>query len=232
MRVRYAAIRQRGKIRHGGRRAPSPLDRPPRDAVAAAPRDRRLRRRRCIATTCRRSANRRDACRVTALVDPRAGRGGALRPTRSQSWSPGARAYDDLEAMLQRDGDLDAVIDLAPAPAHGAVNQADPRGRASTSTRRSRSPARVADADRLIETARSSACSVPVRAGRARRRAGSRWLRELVASGRYGPADARRRPPRRPGPGGLARVHRRPAARSIARASVRSSTTASTGCTR
>jgi predicted dehydrogenase len=122
--------------------------------------------------------------RVAALTDPRED---VAQSTAEgiASWSPDARAYGDLEAMLA-DGDLDAVIDLAPAPRHGAVNQVildagvdlySEKPLAST----------LADADRLIETAaamgRRFLCAPGVAATRR-----SIWLRDFVGSGEYGPA--------------------------------------------
>ena len=66
--------------------------------------------------------SRSDDVEVVAVADPnpRAGTGvvSAVAP-----WSPGARTYPSVEAML--DGEtLDAVCDLTPAPLHGAVNRA------------------------------------------------------------------------------------------------------------
>ena len=76
---------------------------------------------------------------VTAFVDPRDA--AAQRAADAVAdWSPGARAFTDLEAMLEA-GVADAAIDLTPAPRHGAVNR-PVSTRASTSSRRSRSRAR------------------------------------------------------------------------------------------
>jgi predicted dehydrogenase len=122
--------------------------------------------------------------RVAALMDLRPGVAEATAGE-IETWSPGARAYDDLAAMLA-DGDLDAVIDLAPAPRHGEVNAAildagiglySEKPIAST----------LAQADRLIETARSNGLPFLCAPGVAATRRFA-WLRELVASERYGPA--------------------------------------------
>jgi len=59
---------------------------------------------------------------LVALMDPREEAAQATAKGIA-AWSPGARVYTDLDAMLA-DGELDAVIDLAPAPRHGTVNQA------------------------------------------------------------------------------------------------------------
>ena len=67
----------------------------------------------------------------------------------------------------------------------------------------------VAEADALIDLAAERGVLFLVAPGSAVTNR-MRWLGELAASGRYGAPDARRRPSRRPGPGRLARVHRRP----------------------
>jgi predicted dehydrogenase len=125
-----------------------------------------------------------DHVRIAAVMDQREE---VARTTAAGivEWSPGTRVYDDLRAML-RDGGLDAVIDLAPAPLHGEVNQAvldaglhlySEKPLAST----------VADADRLIETAgttgRTFLCAPGVAAMRR-----FAWLRDIVRSERYGRA--------------------------------------------
>jgi predicted dehydrogenase len=122
--------------------------------------------------------------RIAALMDPRPD---VARDTASDiaEWSPRARVYDDLTAML-RDGDIDAVIDLAPAPRHGEVNQAvldaglhlySEKPLAST----------LADADRLIETARSTGRTFLCAPGVAATRRMA-WLGDIVRSERYGRA--------------------------------------------
>jgi predicted dehydrogenase len=122
--------------------------------------------------------------RVAAVTDPR--ENVARETARSiAGWSPDARVYGDLSAMLA-DGGLDAVIDIAPAPKHGAVNQAvldagldlySEKPLAST----------IADADRLIATAEAAAARFLCAPGVAATTR-SLWLAELVHSGRYGPA--------------------------------------------
>ena len=99
------------------------------------------------------------------------------------SWSPDARAFDDLEEMLGA-GDLDAVIDLAPAPRHAAVNQVVlDAGVALYSEKPIAST--LDEADRLIETARAKGVTFLVAPGEAATRR-MQWLDALVRSGRYG----------------------------------------------
>jgi predicted dehydrogenase len=129
-------------------------------------------------------AEMRDRVQVAALIDPRPGvaRSTALE---IEPWSAGARAYEDLAAMLG-DGDLDAVIDLAPAPRHGAVNQAvldsglhlySEKPLAST----------LADANRSIDTAAASGRTFLCAPGVAATRRIA-WLIDIVRSERYGRA--------------------------------------------
>ena len=78
--------------------------------------------------------------RIVSVMDTRLEAAEAL--TREiASWSPDARAYDELDAMLEAGG-LDGVIDLAPAPSPWRGQRDDPRCRRRRSTPRSRSPAR------------------------------------------------------------------------------------------
>jgi predicted dehydrogenase len=121
---------------------------------------------------------------VAALMDPRDG--AATRAAAAvASWSPGAVAYRDLDSMLAAGG-LDALVNLTPAPMHGTVNQAvldaginlySEKPLAST----------LAEADRLIETAANRGVLFLCAPGSAATRR-VRWLAELVASNRYGPA--------------------------------------------
>jgi predicted dehydrogenase len=121
---------------------------------------------------------------IAAVMDPREE---VARATADGigGWSPGTRVYRDLSTMLG-DGELDAVIDLAPAPLHGEVNQAvleadlhlfSEKPLAST----------LADANRLIDTAKATGklflCAPGVAATRR-----SAWLADVVSSERYGRA--------------------------------------------
>jgi predicted dehydrogenase len=121
---------------------------------------------------------------VVALMDPREEAAQATA-TSIAPWSPGARLYTNLDTMLA-DGELDAVIDLAPAPRHGAVNQAVLDAGVHLYSEKPLASS-IAAADLLIVTAaandRQFLCAPGVAATRR-----SAWLRDLVRSGRYGPA--------------------------------------------
>jgi predicted dehydrogenase len=122
--------------------------------------------------------------RIAALVDPRSGAADAAADA-IDSWSPGARTYIDLAAAL-RDGDLDAVIDIVPAPLHGPVNAQVLDAGLHLYTEKPLASS-VEEADGLIETARARGLrflSAPGVAATTR----FGWLDDLVRSGRYGPA--------------------------------------------
>jgi|tagenome__1003787_1003787.scaffolds.fasta_scaffold20903463_2 predicted dehydrogenase len=129
-------------------------------------------------------ASRADIVEVAAASDPRAGAADAVVAAVA-GWSPAARSYHDLAAMLS-DARLDAVVNLTPAPLHAEVNRTVlEAGVACYSEKPIASD--VATADVLIELAQArgvtflcapgSAVSSPVR-----------WLKELATTGRYGTA--------------------------------------------
>jgi predicted dehydrogenase len=129
-------------------------------------------------------ADMADDVRVAAVTDPRQDVARATAMS-IDAWSPGARVYGDLASMLN-DGDLDAVIDLAPAPRHGEVNKAvldaglhlfSEKPLAST----------LADANRLMETASASGKTFLCAPGVAATRRLA-WLTDIVRSERYGRA--------------------------------------------
>src|SRR6476620_1875910 len=63
-----------------------------------------------------------DEVAVTAFVDPRPG--AAERAVGAvAAWSPGAKPYLELDAMLG-DHVADAAVNLSPAPRHGPINAA------------------------------------------------------------------------------------------------------------
>jgi len=120
--------------------------------------------------------------RIVACMDVRREAAEAL-VAEVASWSPGARAFDTLEAMLAAGG-LDAVIDLAPAPRHAGVNQGVlDAGIALYSEKPIAST--LDEADRLIETATARGVRFLVAPGEAATRR-VQWLDQLVRSGRYG----------------------------------------------
>jgi predicted dehydrogenase len=120
--------------------------------------------------------------RIVSVMDTRLEAAEAL--TREiASWSPDARAFDTLDAMLEADG-LDGVIDLAPAPYHGVVNETILAAGVPLYTEKPLAST-VAQADRLIETARAAGVTFMSAPGEAATRR-MKWLDELIRSGRYG----------------------------------------------
>jgi predicted dehydrogenase len=124
----------------------------------------------------------RDGVRVVSLMDARLDAARAMAGEIAE-WSPDARAFDDLDAMLA-EGGLDGVIDLVPAPLHGRVNQVVlDAGIALYSEKPIAST--LAEADRLIEAARREGVPFLCAPGEAVT-SRVRWLGELIGSGRYG----------------------------------------------
>jgi predicted dehydrogenase len=123
-----------------------------------------------------------DRVRVASFMDVRRAAADAL-VAEVAAWSPDARAFDDLDAMLSAGG-LDAVIDLAPAPLHGVVNQAILDAGVALYSEKPIA-ASVDEADRLIETAQRQEVLFLVAPGEAATRR-MQWLAELVRSGRFG----------------------------------------------
>ena len=101
------------------------------------------------------------------------------------AWSPGARAFDDLDTMLAAGG-LDAVIDLAPATRHGTVNRTVLDAGVALYSEKPIAGT-LAEADGLIETARDGGVPFLCAPGVAVTRR-FEWLADLVRSGRYGRA--------------------------------------------
>jgi predicted dehydrogenase len=122
--------------------------------------------------------------RITALVDSRLDAARAAAAS-VEGWSPGARPYGDLEAMLG-DGDLDAVIDLAPAPSHGEINQTVLDAGLHLYSEKPLASS-IVDADRLIDTAAANGLTFLCAPGVAATRRFA-WLTDIVRSERYGRA--------------------------------------------
>jgi predicted dehydrogenase len=122
--------------------------------------------------------------RIAAVMDARLD--AAQRAAASiEGWSPGVAAFDDLDAMLAGGG-LDAVVDLAPARRHGAVNQAVLDAGVSLYSEKPIAST-VAEADRSIATAAERGVMFLCAPGvAATKRFG--WLADLARSGRYGAA--------------------------------------------
>lgn len=126
--------------------------------------------------------SRSDRVAITALADPNPDAAAALAAAMAD-WAPDATTYPTLEAMLERET-LDAVLDLAPAPLHGAVNRAIlAAGIACYSEKPLASS--LEDADALIDLAARSGTTFLVAPGSAMS-ARIRWLKGLAASGDLG----------------------------------------------
>jgi predicted dehydrogenase len=119
---------------------------------------------------------------IAALVDPRPG--AADRAVASVArWSPGATAHLALEDMLAA-GDVDAAIDLTPAPLHGRVNLACLEAGLHLYSEKPLA-ASLDEADRLIAAAGANERLFLCAPGEAvTNRVG--WLVDVVASGRFG----------------------------------------------
>ena len=123
-----------------------------------------------------------DSVQIGAVVDPRPGAAdAAVRAV--TGWSPGAVAVADLEAVLART-DLQAAVNLTPAPIHGPVNQAILDAGLHLYSEKPLAGS-VAEANRLIATAAARGLRFLCAPGSAATRR-FRWLVDLIASGRYG----------------------------------------------
>jgi predicted dehydrogenase len=123
-----------------------------------------------------------DKVELRAFTDPRPG--AAERAAAAVvGWSPGARTYTDLDALL-RDGDLDAIIDLTPAPQHAAVNQAVLDAGINLYSEKPIAGT-IGEADRLISTASERRLQFLCAPGVAVTER-FRWLADVIASGIYG----------------------------------------------
>ena len=119
---------------------------------------------------------------VVACCDPQ--RGSAERAVDAIiGWSPNAQPYSDLETMLARQ-DLDAAINLTPAPMHASVTQVCLEAGVHVYSEKPISST-LAEADELIHTAaRHGLLLLCAPATAATRR--FQWLAEIAASHRYG----------------------------------------------
>ena len=127
-------------------------------------------------------ASMADVVTLVAVADPREGAGEAVAAA-ATSWSPGTKAFRDVETML-REVRLDAVFNVTPATKHGAVNRAILEAGVATYSEKPIASS-VAEADRLIELARARGVTLLCAPGSAvTKRMG--WLRDLAQSGRMG----------------------------------------------
>ena len=119
---------------------------------------------------------------IAALVDPRPG--AAQRAAASvAAWSPGARAFLAVEAMLAA-GNVDAAIDLTPAPFHGGVNLACLEAGLHLYSEKPLA-ASLDEADRLIAAAAAHERLFLCAPGEAVTKR-VQWLVDVVAAGRFG----------------------------------------------
>jgi len=119
---------------------------------------------------------------IAALVDQRPGateRAAAF----VAAWSPGAQAFLAVEEMLAA-GNVDAAIDLTPAPFHGRVNLACLEAGLHLYSEKPLA-ASLDEADRLIAAAASHERLFLCAPGEAVTKR-VRWLVDLVESGRFG----------------------------------------------
>lgn len=119
---------------------------------------------------------------MAAFVDPRPG--AAERAAASVAgWSPGARPFLALDEMLAS-GQVDAAINLTPAPLHGTVNLACLEAGLNLYSEKPLA-ADLAEADRLIALAKERGRLFLCAPGEAVTKR-IRWLVDLVESGRFG----------------------------------------------
>jgi predicted dehydrogenase len=124
-----------------------------------------------------------DRVEVVALCDPKPG-AAELAAQRVGHWSPAAAAFADLGRMLDM-RPLDAAFNLTPAPFHAEVSQRCLDTGVHVYSEKPLADS-LTDADRLIETAtRNRLLLLCAPATAATRRIA--WVREIVASGRFGP---------------------------------------------
>jgi len=125
---------------------------------------------------------RADRVTIAAVVDPRPGAAEGAAAAIA-TWSPGAMPFTDLDAMLDHGG-IDAAIDLTPAPRHGSINAAILDAGIHLYSEKPLASS-VAEADRLIATAAGRGVRFLCAPGSAATER-FRWLRAVIASGRFG----------------------------------------------
>jgi predicted dehydrogenase len=123
-----------------------------------------------------------DRVDLVACSDPSAEALDAAVGAARTTW-PNVRGFRDLGECLAAAG-LDAVMDLTPAPIHAAVNQQCLEAGVAVYSEKPLAGT-LADADRLIDTAKAKHVLFLCAPGEAVSRRG-RWLSEIVTSGRLG----------------------------------------------
>jgi predicted dehydrogenase len=126
--------------------------------------------------------SRSDRVAITALADPDPAATAAVG-TALAEWSPEPATYRSAESMLEA-ASLDAVVDLAPGPLHGAVNRAILEAGVACYSEKPVASS-LSDADALIGIAARTGATFLVAPGSAAS-ARVRWLRDLAASGELG----------------------------------------------
>jgi predicted dehydrogenase len=128
-------------------------------------------------------ADHADVIEVAAVCDPR-----PEAAERAADWArprwPGVRSWTSVPDLL-REARLDAAIVLTPAPTHAAVSQLVLEAGVHVYSEKPIASS-VAEADRLIETARERGVLLLCAPGEAVTRR-VRWLSEIARSGRLGP---------------------------------------------
>jgi predicted dehydrogenase len=123
-----------------------------------------------------------DRVEIRACVDPQ--RSAAVAAAaRVADWSPSARPYADLSDAVANE-ELDAVVNITPAPAHAAVSLVCLRAGLHVYSEKPIAGS-LADADRLIDTAAERGLHLLCAPGVAVTDR-FRWLAEIVASDRLG----------------------------------------------
>jgi predicted dehydrogenase len=124
-----------------------------------------------------------DSVEVVGCCDP-SGEEAARAAESVKSWSSVAMAYTEIDRLMA-DAAPDAIFNLTPAPAHGAVSQAALEAGVHVYSEKPIASS-VAEADRLIATAHEAGLLLLCAPASAATRR-FRWLREIVDSQRFGP---------------------------------------------
>jgi predicted dehydrogenase len=127
-------------------------------------------------------AARADQVEIRACVDPQRSAADDAA-SRVAEWSPAARSYADLSDALTSE-ELDAVVNITPAPVHATVSQACLEAGLHVYSEKPIAGS-LADADRLIDTAAEGGLRLLCAPGVAVTDR-FRWLAGIVASRRLG----------------------------------------------
>jgi len=127
-------------------------------------------------------ASRKDAAVVGAVADPSATAAASV-VSAVTAWSPGAQPYSGVGEMLAAET-LDAVINLTPAPLHGAVNREIIEAGVACYSEKPLASG-LADADALIDLAAIKNVLFMVAPGSAVSPR-MRWLKGVIDAGAYG----------------------------------------------